>query len=254
MFSANKSGIGAISGLLRAAALAGACCVGGSWHAQSPQAARTAYDEGDFLAAAELAAALNTSAGFALAANSLAVYGFHVAAERQREDIFARATDYGLEAVRLDPRNVDAHLQLAHAMGRYAQVAGVAEALGNRYVSRVRDAVETAAQLDPVSAMAHLGIATWHAETIDKAGFAARPLFGASRARALEHIDLALEYGPELKVVQLEAGNALLLLSKRRHRDRALRLLRAARELPNGNAWDEFLHQRALEMLADLGE
>lgn len=255
MFSARKTRIGAILRIFRIVSVAVACFAGGSFHAQSLEAARMAYDAGDFLEAADMAAGLNTADGYALAANSLAVYGFHIAAPGQeREDIFARATDYGLEAVRLEPQNVQAHLQLAHAMGRYAQVVGVVEVLGNRYVTRVRDAVETAAELDPESAMAHLGIAAWHAEALGKAGIIARLLFGASSARALEHIDLALEYGPELKVVQLETGYSLLLLSERRYGDRALRLLRAARELPIGNAWDEFLHERTLEMLADLSE
>ncbi len=255
MFSARKTGIGAVLRIIRIACLAIACFAGGSFHAQSLEAARMAYDAGDFLQAASMAAELNTADGYALAADSLAIYGYHIAApDREREDIFARATGYGLEAVRLDPQNAQAHLQLAHAMGRYAQVVGVIEVLGNRYVTRVRDAVETAAELDPESAMAHLGIAVWHAEALDKAGIIARLLFGASSAKVLEHIDLALAYGPELKIVQLETGYSLLLLSERRYGDRALRLLRAARELPIGNAWDEFLHERALKILADLGE
>ncbi len=214
-----------------------------------------ARDNGDFLTAAEIAAELNTSDGYALAAESLSVYGYHIAAAgEEQEEIFGAATDYGMESVRLDPQNVQAHLQLAHAMGRYAQVVGVLEVLGNRYVTRVRDAVETAVELDPDSALAHLGIAVWHAEALDKAGIVARLLFRASSARALEHIDLALEYGSELKVVQLETGYSLLLLSERRYGDRALQLLRAARETPNRNVWDEFLHERVLESLAEIGE
>ena len=214
-----------------------------------------AQDEGNFLESADLAAALDTSEGHALAAESLAIYGYHIAVPGQeREDIFDRATNHGMEAVRLDPQNVQAHLQLAHAMGRYAQVVGVIEVLGNRYVTRVRDALETAAELDPESAMAHLGIASWHSEALDKAGIISRLLFGASNARALEHIDLALEHGSDMKVVQLETGYALLLLSERRYGGRALQLFRNARELPIGNAWEGFLHERALEMLAELSE
>lgn len=255
MFWANKTRLGSILRKIRIACVACACFAGGSFHAESLEAARTAFDAGEFLEAADMAAQLNSSDGYALAANSLAVYGFHIAAPgQQQEDIFARATDYGMEAVRLDPRNAEAHLQLAHAMGRYAQVVSVIRVLGNRYVTRVRDAVETAAELEPESAMAHLGIAAWHAVALDSGGIVARLLFSASRARALKHIDLALKYGSELKVVQLETGYLLLLLSERHYGDHALQLLRTARELPNGNAWNEFLHERALEILADMGE
>lgn len=240
--------------LARVCCVAVACFTGGVFHAQSLEAARLAFDEGQFIEAAELAGEFNTADAHALAAESLAIYGFHLASEDERKDIFARATDHGLEAVRLEPENVNAHLQLAHAMGRYAQVVGIIEVLGNRYVWRVRDAVETAAELDPESAMAHLGIAVWHAEALDKAGIFARLLFGASSARALDHIDVALAYGSDLKVVQLETGYALLLLSERRYGERARELLLDARAIPVRNAWDGFLQERTLDLLAELGE
>lgn len=240
--------------IIRIACIVLVSLVGGTFHAQSLEAARLAFDEGAFMEAAEMAAEFKTADAHALAAESLAVYGFHLAGEEEREEIFSRATGHGLEAVRLGPENVNAHLQLAHAMGRYAQVVGVIEVLGNGYVRRVRNAVETAAELDPESAMAHLGVALWHAEALNKAGIVARLLFGASSGRSLDHIELALEYGPELKVVQLETGLALMLLSERRYGERARELLLNARELPVGNAWDGFLHERALDLLAELGE
>ena len=240
--------------LARVCAAIAVCLAGNAFHAQSLEAARSARDRGDFIEAAELAAAGNSAAGYALAADALAIYGYHIASDGEREDIFARATQYGLEAVQLDPQNVQAHLQLAHAMGRYAQVVSVIEVLGNRYVGRVREAVETAAELEPESALAHLGIALWHAEALHQAGFVARLLFGASRRSALEHIDLALAYGPELKIVQLEAGYSLLLLDERRYAGRAGALLRNARSLPVANAWDALLQERVLQLLADLGE
>ncbi len=240
--------------LLRLALLATACLAGASFHAQSLEAARLAWEQGRFIEAADIAARLGSSDGYALAAESLAVHGFHIATGKEQEEIFARATEYGIESVELDPGNINAHLQLSHAMGRYAQVVGVVEMLGNRYVWRVRDAVETAVELDPESPVAHLGIAMWHAEALDKAGLFARLLFRASSTEALKHIDIALEHGSNEKVVQTESAYALLLLSKRRHGERARQLLQNSRELPVRHVWDGFLHERSLQLLAEFGE
>ncbi len=242
------------SAFLRAAWLAAACLTFGSLHAQSIESARTAFDEGDFLGAAEMTARLDTSSGYALAAEALAIYGFHLAGEEERAEIFATATEYAEKAVELDAENVEAHLQLAHAMGRYAQTMSVLEIFGDGYVGRVRDASETAARLAPESAIAHLGIASWHAQALHEGGIAARLAFGASRSRALEHIDLALRYGTDQTIVQLEAGNALLLLSERRYGERARQLLINARDMPVRDAHEALLRQRALLLLADLDD
>ena len=244
----------AIPRLVRIVCVLIAGLAGGTFHAQSLEAARLAYVEGDFLQAADIAGEFNTADAHALAAESLAIYGFHLASENEQEEIFARATDHGLEAVRLEPENVNAHLQLAHAMGRYAQVVGVIEVLGNGYVRRVRNAVQTAIEMDSESALAHLGLAVWHAEALDKAGIFARILFGASSARALTHLERALELAPDSKVVTLESGLGFLLLSERRYGDRAQQLLLKSRSIPIQNAWEGFMHETAVEMLEELGE
>ena len=57
-----------------AQALLLALLLAGAARAQSVEAARAAYAEGRFIHAAELAASLKTSEGYALAARSLAVY------------------------------------------------------------------------------------------------------------------------------------------------------------------------------------
>ena len=58
-----------------AQALLLALLLAGAARAHSVEAARAAYAEGRFIHAAELAASLETSEGYALAARSLAIYG-----------------------------------------------------------------------------------------------------------------------------------------------------------------------------------
>ena len=161
----------------------------GTAFAQSIEAARIARDEGRFAEASRLAEALNTSDGYALAAESLAIYGYYIAEEPAKEALFNRATGLAEEAIRLDAANPEAHVQSAHAMGRHAQT------IGKGYVEKVREAAENALQLDPEMAAAHLSLAAWHAEAINEAGFMASVAYGASRKRALAHYELRARRG-----------------------------------------------------------
>ena len=225
----------------------------GTAAAQSLEAARAAQDDGRFLEAARLAEQIGTSSGFALAAESLAIHGYYVAPEPEKEALFARAMRLAEEAVRLDPANPEAHLQSAHAMGRYAQTIGAAKAIAKGYVGKVRGAIEDALARDPEMAGAHLSLATWHAETINGAGLAARVVFGASRKRALAHYERALELAPDEKLAYLEYALGLLLLKKKRDRGKAKSLLARAIETPSKDAYDRLLHELAVENLASLG-
>ena len=225
----------------------------GTAAAQSIEAARAAQNDGRFLEAARLAEQLGTSPGFALAAESLAIHGYYLAPEPEKEGLFARAMRLAEEAVRVDPANPEAHLQTAHAMGRYAQTIGAVKAIAKGYAGKVRRAIEDALARDPEMAGAHLSLATWHAETINGAGLAARVVFGASRKRALAHYERALELAPDEKLVYLEYALGLLLLKKKRDRGKAKNLLAIAIETPSKDAYDRLVHKLAVEKLASLG-
>ena len=226
--------------------------VSGGAAAQSIEIARAIQDEGRFVEASEIAETLGTSDGYALAAESAALYGHYIAGEPERESVFGRAMTLAEEAVRLDPSNPEAHFQLAHAMGRYAQTIGAAKALARGYASKVRDSIEAALELDPEMAAAHLSLATWHAEMINSAGIAARVVYGASKKRARSHYERAEELAPDEKMVYVEHALGLLLLNDRKNRGKARELLERAIETPAKDALDRLLDERAAAKLADL--
>ena len=59
--------------------------------AQSIEAARTAQAEGRFFEAAELAETLETSEGYALAAEALAIHSYYIAGDGEKQALFERA-------------------------------------------------------------------------------------------------------------------------------------------------------------------
>ena len=222
--------------------------------AQSIEEARTVYAEGRFTEAADLAQVLDTSEGYALAANSLAIYGYYVAPDSEKEGLFRRATDLARKAIRLDAANPEAHLQLAHTMGRHAQAIGILEALNEDYANQVRDAIQEALRLAPDMAAAHLGLAVWHAEALGAGGFLASLLYGANEEDALAYFERALELAPQEKIVLLEYALGLLSLDVIGNRGKARNLLERAIRLPQKDAHDRIIHRKAVERLAPLGD
>ena len=224
----------------------------GTTGAQSIEEARTFYAEGRFTEAVELAQGLDTSEGYALAANSLTIYSYYIVPDSEKDGLFRRATELARKAIRLDPANPEAYLQLAHATGRLAQVIGTWEALNEGYAGQVRDAIQEALRLAPDMAAAHLSFAAWHAGTVSIGGFMAGILYDANEEDALAHFKRALELAPQEKIILLEYALGLLGLNADDNREKARDLLERAIALPAKDAHDRIIHQKAVEQLAAL--
>ena len=220
--------------------------------AESIEAARAAFSEGEYVEAADLGEALGTASGHALAAEALAIYAHYVAEEAEREPLLQRAMRLAETAVELDPDSAEAHLQSAHAVGRYSQLFGPMKSMQEGYPKQVRASIERAVELDPDHFGAHLSLASWHAEAISKGGMMARALLGANRKTALAHFERAMALAPDRNVVLIEYASGLLMLERRKGRSEARDLLVRAIELPPRDAFERILHELAVDRLAAL--
>ena len=220
--------------------------------AESMEAARAAYSEGEYAEAADLGEAVGTSEGHALAAEALAIYAHYRAEEKQKDPLLQRAMHSARAAVDLDPASAEAHLQWAHALGRYSQLFPPMKTFREGHPKQVRASIERALELEPDHFGAHLSLASWHAEAVGRGGMMARALLGANRRTAFHHFEQAMALAPERIVVFVEYASGLLLLDSRKHRGRARDLLVRAVELPPRDAFERILHQRAKERLAAL--
>lgn len=218
--------------------------------AQSIQEARAAYAEGRFVEAADIARVTGTSGGYALAADSLAIHGYYIAPDSEKESLFKRAEESARKAIRLDAANPEAHLQLAHAMGRQAQAGGALKALKEGYATKVRDAIQEALRLAPDSASAHVSLGAWHAGAVGAGGFFAGLLYGASAEDAHAHFERALELAPRDKSALFEYALGLLSLDAEENRAKARGLFERATGLPPKDAFERLIHRKAVEQLA----
>ncbi len=212
--------------------------------------AHAAFDAGRFLEAAERAATAGSADGLVLAARALRVHGAYLAAPEEQKEHFQQAMQHAQAAVELAPEDPSTHVESSSAIGRYAQTIGIGEALTGGYGGKMRDALHQALELDPDNAVAQLALGSWHANVVDRTGaLVGRMTFGATRKKAMEHLERALALAPNSKAVLLETGTALLVLDADKHRERALELLEAAAAIPPTNAYETLLHGQALERL-----
>ena len=221
--------------------------------AEPIDAARSAYAKGHFIDAAKIAETVETTRGFALAAESLTIHAHFIASKGEKEALLQRAAELARRAIRADPNNAVAHLQLARAIGRRAQVVGSLEAANRGYAEQIRDATQTALRLDPDMAAAHLSLGLWHAEIVGAVGgFLADLSYGANSKDAISYLNRALKLAPDAKAVYLECALGVLVLNERQYRDTARKLLKRAIEIPAKDAYDRLIEGRAVERLAAL--
>lgn len=226
----------------------------GAAEAQAIDEAREAYAQGRFAEAARMGEAIGTSNGLALAARSLTIHAYYIAGKHERETLLERAVELARKAVRADPGNAAAHLQLARALGRYAQAVGPFETANRGYAEAIREATETALRLDPDMASAHLSLGRWHAGVVGMVGsFLARITFGAREEHALASLERAFELAPDAKAVPFEYAVGLLALDEDEYREQARRLLKRAVALPARDAYEGLLHKKAVKRLRALG-
>ena len=207
--------------------------------------------DGKFYEAAEMAAAIGDAQGLTLAARSLAIYGYEIAAKSEKQELFVRAIVYAEKAVELDPNSSEASLEVSHTLGRYAQTVGVAEALTGGFAEKTRAAMDRAIQLDPENFRAHLSIDSWNAEIVAAAGFMAKFLYGATEEGSLLAYQKALSLSPQSGLVHFEYAVGLMRLGDE-NIDLATKHLEKALALLPRDAYEKIVWEKAKQALAEI--
>jgi hypothetical protein len=177
------------------------------------QDAWRAYHRGDF----EQAAAIGDTLGPIGAVVSCKAAGIHtvylVDKEAEKLARFDEIAARAAEAAKALPDEANCHYFHAFALGRYSQLISISKALSQGLAGKVRESLDRTLKLAPKHAEAHLALALYHAEIVGKVGgMLASLTYGAKASTAEDHIKTAIKLVPDMPVVHLEHGNALLLL------------------------------------------
>lgn len=217
-------------------------------HAQDMGGARSLLEGGKWREAARAAAALASSAGYALAAEAL-TDGAALVPDAEKKALFVQAQDYARKAISLSANDPEGYLRLAVAQGRLAQYAGILESLG--MAKDVKRNLERAISLGMNTAPPYVALGLWHA-TITSKGALAAAATGARRSEVVTNFGKALALEPGNLTARLEYAHALLLLDKVGNRQEAAKQLQAALTLTPADYWQRRDQEAARALLSSL--
>lgn len=187
------------------------------------------FHNGEFQRAAE--AGLKAGGDGITAANkATCIYATYLEKkEKAKLDLFLEAAQRAEQQAAADPANPNAWYWQAYALGRYSQGISVAKALAQGLGTRVKDALEKTIRLQPRHADAHIALAAFHAEVIDKVGSLIGGMtYGAKKETGLKLFQEALKLNPGAPIAMVEYANGLVMLEGERKMKEATRLYEEA--------------------------
>lgn len=220
-------------------------------HPQDLDAARALYDRGVMLKAAELARGFDSADGHALASQATLVAAIY---QRSGHDhaLLRQAADDARAALTLDPDHVQAHLQLALALGYLAEDDPISAHL-NGTAREGKALLDRALALAPDDAWAHGMLGVWHLRVVRHAGpMLAESLYGASLEQGRAQCEEAASLAPDMLAVRFGCAIALLEADPKRSTQEAVEILDTVVRLPAGDAAAELIQadaRRRLELL-----
>ena len=149
--------------------------------------------------------------------------------EKVKLDLFLEAAQRAEAQAAADPKNFSAWYWQAYALGRYSQGISVAKALAQGLGSKVKEALERTIGLEPRHADAHVALAAFHAEVIDKVGTLIGGMtYGAKKDTGLKLYQEALKIHPGSAIAMIEYANGMVMLEGDKRMKDATRLYEQA--------------------------
>lgn len=213
--------------------------------AQSLSAATSLFEQGKWQEAATAAAALNSSEGFALAAEATTA-GSALVPDNQKKALFEKAQGYAKQAIAKDKNNAEAYFEMARAQGRLAQFSGILQSLG--LAGEMKKNLDTAIKLDPKLPGAYVALGLWNANLVSK-GFIAVQASGANKNQIIPNFEKAISLEPDVAIHRIEFANALILQGRKAE---ATTQLQKAVSIPAETFWEKRDLEAAKATLAKL--
>jgi len=205
------------------------------------------FHNGEFQRATH-AGLLLGDAGMNLANKATCIYANYLEPSEQRREALLLEAAARAEALQArQPDNPGAWYWQAYALGRYSQGISVAKALANGLGARIKGALEKAIERAPQHADAHLALATFHAEVIDKVGhLIGRMTYGATAEAGLDLYRRAHKLNPDCAITLTEHARGLLMLQGRRQLAMATELQEKAAAMEPLDAMEQLYVATAL--------
>jgi tetratricopeptide (TPR) repeat protein len=171
------------------------------------------FHNGDFQKAAETGLKAG-GAGITVANKATSIYANYLEnKEKTKLELFMEVAQRAEAQQAADPKNANAWYWQAYALGRYGQGISVAKALAQGLGTKVKNSLEQAIKLSPKHADAHIALAAFHAEVIDKVGSLIGGMtYGAKKDVGLSLFKESLKLNPGSAIAMIEYANGMVML------------------------------------------
>jgi tetratricopeptide (TPR) repeat protein len=192
-------------------------------------AAWVLFHNGEFQKATEAGLAVG-GAGINVANKATSLYANYLETkEKARLDLFMQVAERAEALQQSHPDDANAFYWQAYALGRYSQGISVAKALAQGLGGKVKTALERAIELQPKHADAHIALATFHAEVIDKVGSLIGGMtYGAKKDTGLKLFQAAIKLNPTSAIALVEYANGMVMLEGDKRMKEATKLYEQA--------------------------
>ncbi|MDH6592382.1 tetratricopeptide (TPR) repeat protein [Variovorax sp. TBS-050B] len=211
------------------------------------------YHSGEFERAAALGLQHGGAEGLVLANQATAIYANYLEPrEAVRLSMFRQVVERAGAQAEAEPDNCHALYWQAYALGRYSQGISVARALAQGLGSKLKGALERVIALQPRHADAHVALAAFHAEVIDKVGpLVGRMTYGVRAETAFELFERGLDLHPHSPGALMEYARAQLMLHGDARMGEATRLYEKAAAVEPADAKERLDVELARAGLSD---
>ncbi len=210
------------------------------------------FHNGEFQQAAE-AGLKAGGAGITVANKATSIYANYLEnKEKTKLELFMEVAQRAEAQQAADPQNANAWYWQAYALGRYGQGISVAKALAQGLGSKVKNALEQAIRLCPQHADAHIALAAFHAEVIDKVGALIGGMtYGAKKDVGLSLFSESLRINPGSAIAMIEYANGMVMLEGDKRMKEATQLYEQAAASPPVDAMERLDVEMARAELED---
>jgi len=223
---------------------------GGGESANTLEAARELYEQGDFDGSAKLAVHINTADGYSLAARARLMKARFYPQLENRPDLLQQVINDATLALELEPDHLDAHLQMAMALGMLADERNPVAAYLRGYAVRGRQHIDQALKIAPDDPWANGLLGMWHLQIVHRAtAFMGEQLYEASVEDGLYYCDRARQLSRDELQVVFGCAVSLYEIDPVLYAEKVCRILEdIAARLPSGIE-EKFIMEDARSML-----
>lgn len=212
---------------------------------------QTAFQDGAYVQAAEIAAQTETADALALAARALLAEAMTGQTEPDLA-LLQDAESFARRALDLEADHIEGRLQLAIAVSLKLRPMSTREARRTGQAGMPRTLAEAVLKADPDNAYAHGLLAVWHVEVVRRGGPLGAAIMGASLRKARMHYARALETRPGDASIHWQYARALAALNPEKHRGDIDAALAAASEAPLEDFLEAAMAERCTQLEAAL--